>query len=63
MDGKGHWKGRKPSGRAAILAHQEPTIWCWIRGGPLRRGEDFAHWRIRAVRVKRRNVIRREQCR
>lgn len=37
------------SGPAAPLAAQDGTIWCYLCGRPLRPGEDFGQWRLRAV--------------
>lgn len=37
------------TGLAATLAAADGTIWCALCGRPLRPGEDFGPWRLRAV--------------
>jgi hypothetical protein len=45
------WQRGRAVGPAQRLAGQEPSIYCFICGRPLRQGEDFGPWRHRAVRT------------
>jgi hypothetical protein len=43
-------KGGRYLGPAGYVAARRITTWCWICGRPVRDGEDFGRWRLRAVR-------------
>lgn len=51
------WQQGRAVGPLRRLASKEPSIYCWICGRPLRQGEDFGLWRLRAVLISSRYIF------